>query len=105
MARVDIPVFDWPKAPFPYLKYPLEKHERENKAEEERCLEMVRNVNEVSYYMLAWKPMSACGDRVTIWRSCHLHFSERKTQIQSIVSECSMRLSLFKLDSIKINSA
>ena len=41
MARVDIPVFDWPKAPFPYLKYPLDKHERENKAEEERCLELV----------------------------------------------------------------
>lgn len=42
MARVDIPVFDWPKAPFPYLKYPLDKHEQENKAEEERCLELVR---------------------------------------------------------------
>ena len=42
IIRVDIPVFDWPKAPFPYLKYPLEKYERENKAEEEKCLEMVR---------------------------------------------------------------
>ena len=42
MARVDIPVFDWPKAPFPYLKYPLENHEGENRAEEERCLEIVR---------------------------------------------------------------
>lgn len=47
LVRVDIPVFDWPKAPFPYLKYPLEKHERENKAEEERCLEMVRNIKDV----------------------------------------------------------
>jgi len=43
MARVDIPVFDWPKAPFPYLRYPLQKHEGENKVEEERCLEMVRS--------------------------------------------------------------
>lgn len=42
MARVDIPVLDWPKAPFPYLEYPLDKHERENKAEEERCLELTR---------------------------------------------------------------
>lgn len=49
IARVDIPVFDWPKAPFPYIKYPLEKHERENKAEEERCLEMVRNVEDVRF--------------------------------------------------------
>lgn len=44
MARVDIPVLDWPKAPFPYLEYPLDKHERENKAEEERCLELVINL-------------------------------------------------------------
>ncbi|XP_015751983.1 PREDICTED: 4-aminobutyrate aminotransferase, mitochondrial-like [Acropora digitifera] len=42
MARVDIPVFDWPVAPFPYLKYPLDKHEKENKAEEQRCLELTR---------------------------------------------------------------
>lgn len=42
LIRVDIPVFDWPKTPFPYLKYPLEKHEVENKAEEERCLEIAR---------------------------------------------------------------
>lgn len=43
MARVDIPVFDWPKAPFPYLQYPLEENQRANKAEEERCLELVRD--------------------------------------------------------------
>lgn len=42
MARVDIPVFDWPKAPFPVLKYPLTKYGRENKAEEDKCLEMAR---------------------------------------------------------------
>lgn len=42
ILRVDIPVFDWPKAPFPYLKYPLDKNERANKAEEERCLELTR---------------------------------------------------------------
>ena len=43
IARVDIPVFDWPKAPFPYLQYPLEENQRANKAEEERCLELVRD--------------------------------------------------------------
>lgn len=59
MARVDIPVFDWPKAPFPYLKYPLEKHERENKAEEERCLEMVRIIS-----CLAVKTAQAFQSRV-----------------------------------------
>lgn len=36
--KLDIPAFDWPVAPFPELKYPLNEHVRENQAEEERCL-------------------------------------------------------------------
>lgn len=36
--KLDIPAFNWPTAPFPKLKYPLEKFVAENKAEEERCL-------------------------------------------------------------------
>uniref|UniRef100_A0A1X7VFH5 Uncharacterized protein n=1 Tax=Amphimedon queenslandica TaxID=400682 RepID=A0A1X7VFH5_AMPQE len=39
MNKVDIPVFKGPVASFPTLKYPLEEFTRENKAEEERCLE------------------------------------------------------------------
>ena len=39
--KLDIPAFDWPIAPFPQLKYPLEDHVTENKAEEQRCLERV----------------------------------------------------------------
>ena len=39
--KLDIPAFDWPIAPFPQLKYPLEDHVTENKAEEKRCLERV----------------------------------------------------------------
>ncbi|KAL4788076.1 aminotransferase class-III-domain-containing protein [Aspergillus varians] len=37
--KLDIPAFDWPQAPFPSLKYPLEEHAAENAAEEKRCLE------------------------------------------------------------------
>nr|ODN95555.1 4-aminobutyrate aminotransferase [Cryptococcus depauperatus CBS 7855] len=37
--KVDIPAFDWPSAVFPSLKYPLQDHVAENKAEEKRCLE------------------------------------------------------------------
>lgn len=37
--KLDIPAFDWPQAPFPLLKYPLEEHVQENAAEEKRCLE------------------------------------------------------------------
>jgi 4-aminobutyrate aminotransferase/(S)-3-amino-2-methylpropionate transaminase len=37
--KLDIPAFDWPAAPFPNLKYPLEEHARENAEEEQRCLQ------------------------------------------------------------------
>ena len=37
--KLDIPAFDWPIAPFPQLKYPLEDHVTENKDEEKRCLQ------------------------------------------------------------------
>ncbi|KAI9155667.1 4-aminobutyrate aminotransferase [Paramyrothecium foliicola] len=36
--KLDVPAFDWPVAPFPQLRYPLEEHRQENRAEEERCL-------------------------------------------------------------------
>ncbi|CDO54992.1 hypothetical protein DV495_001604 [Geotrichum candidum] len=39
--KLDIPAFDWPTAPFPKLKYPLEENVEANAAEEKRCLEQV----------------------------------------------------------------
>lgn len=42
--KLDIPSFNWPQAPFPALKYPLEKHTTENTAEEQRCLREVENL-------------------------------------------------------------
>ncbi|KAK4580491.1 4-aminobutyrate transaminase [Recurvomyces mirabilis] len=42
--KLDIPAFDWPQAPFPALKYPLDQHVEENKAEEERCLDEAERV-------------------------------------------------------------
>eukprot|EP01087_Luapelamoeba_hula_P008982 TRINITY_DN2288_c0_g1_i1.p1 TRINITY_DN2288_c0_g1~~TRINITY_DN2288_c0_g1_i1.p1 ORF type:complete len:518 (-),score=98.24 TRINITY_DN2288_c0_g1_i1:30-1583(-) len=42
--KVDIPAFDWPKAPFPRLKYPLDQNEDANKAEEQRCLAAVESL-------------------------------------------------------------
>jgi 4-aminobutyrate aminotransferase/(S)-3-amino-2-methylpropionate transaminase len=41
---VDIPAFNWPQAPFPKLKYPLDAHKRENDAEEARCLEETEKI-------------------------------------------------------------
>lgn len=40
--KLDVAAFDWPVAPFPRLRYPLEEFERENRQEEEKCLEQVR---------------------------------------------------------------
>ncbi|KAJ8251117.1 hypothetical protein GJAV_G00217470 [Gymnothorax javanicus] len=37
--KLDVPSFDWPIAPFPKLRYPLEEFTRENAQEEARCLE------------------------------------------------------------------
>ena len=42
--KVDIPAFDWPQAPFPHIKYPLEEHAAENAAEEKRCLEEAERI-------------------------------------------------------------
>nr|CCA18593.1 4aminobutyrate aminotransferase putative [Albugo laibachii Nc14]CCA20550.1 4aminobutyrate aminotransferase putative [Albugo laibachii Nc14] len=42
--KVDIPAFDWPVAPFPKLKYPLEEHEEYNTADEARCIEEVERI-------------------------------------------------------------
>lgn len=42
--KLDIPAFQWPKAPFPQLKYPLDEFVNENHAEEERCLAILEDI-------------------------------------------------------------
>jgi 4-aminobutyrate aminotransferase/(S)-3-amino-2-methylpropionate transaminase len=42
--KLDVPAFDWPIAPFPQLKYPLDAYAAENAAEEERCLAAVADL-------------------------------------------------------------
>jgi 4-aminobutyrate aminotransferase/(S)-3-amino-2-methylpropionate transaminase len=42
--KIDIPSFNWPQAPFPALKYPLEKHIEANNAEEQRCLKEAERI-------------------------------------------------------------
>ncbi|EEH36145.2 4-aminobutyrate aminotransferase [Paracoccidioides lutzii Pb01] len=42
--KLDIPAFDWPQAPFPRLKYPLEQFAAENAQEEKRCLAEVERI-------------------------------------------------------------
>ena len=39
-----VSTFDWPRAPFPKMKYPMAKYDQENRAEEDRCLDAVRNI-------------------------------------------------------------
>ncbi|KAJ0330757.1 hypothetical protein COL5a_003061 [Colletotrichum fioriniae] len=42
--KLDVPAFDWPVAPFPQLKYPLDQFASKNAAEEKRCLEETERV-------------------------------------------------------------
>ncbi|KAL7273569.1 4-aminobutyrate transaminase [Rhizina undulata] len=42
--KIDIPAFNWPQAPFPALKYPLDANVEANRKEEERCLAEVENI-------------------------------------------------------------
>ena len=39
IAKIDIPAFDWPAAPFPEIRHPYNQYEAENREEENRCLE------------------------------------------------------------------
>jgi 4-aminobutyrate aminotransferase/(S)-3-amino-2-methylpropionate transaminase len=42
--KIDIPAFDWPCAPFPELKYPLDQYASDNAAHEMRCLEETERI-------------------------------------------------------------
>lgn len=42
--KLDVPAFDWPIAPFPEYKYPLEEHVKENQKEDDRCLAIVEDL-------------------------------------------------------------
>jgi 4-aminobutyrate aminotransferase/(S)-3-amino-2-methylpropionate transaminase len=54
MTKVDMPSFNWPKAPIPKYKYPLEDNEEYNKEQDEQCLE------QVEYLIDTWHlPVSA----------------------------------------------
>jgi len=54
--KLDFPVPDWPIAPFPKLRYPLEENVRENQREEARCLEEVEDL--IERYHLRGEPVA-----------------------------------------------
>jgi len=54
--KMDVPAFDWPVAPFPKLKYPLEEFTRENRQEEQRCLEEVWERRVLALFPRAFSP-------------------------------------------------
>ncbi|KAJ2542139.1 hypothetical protein EV175_006082 [Coemansia sp. RSA 1933] len=65
--KLDMPAFKWPRSPFPQLQYPLEKYQKENAAEESRCLaelERMLKTNEVPVAAVIVEPIqSEGGDR------------------------------------------
>jgi 4-aminobutyrate aminotransferase/(S)-3-amino-2-methylpropionate transaminase len=42
--KIDVPALDWPIAPFPRYKYPLEDNVCENQAEDKKCLAAVEDL-------------------------------------------------------------
>ena len=42
--KINIPAFNWPVAPFPQLKYPLEENQYTNFIEEQKCLEQTEKI-------------------------------------------------------------
>jgi 4-aminobutyrate aminotransferase/(S)-3-amino-2-methylpropionate transaminase len=42
--KLDIPAFDWPAAPFPQLRYPLEENAKYNREEEDFCLKATEDL-------------------------------------------------------------
>lgn len=42
--KLDVPALDWPSAPFPRLRYPLEENAEANAAEEKRCLDRTAEI-------------------------------------------------------------
>uniref|UniRef100_A0A1B0BXA8 Uncharacterized protein n=1 Tax=Glossina palpalis gambiensis TaxID=67801 RepID=A0A1B0BXA8_9MUSC len=46
MHKIDIPLLDWPMAPFPNYIYPLEEYERCNKEQDEKFLAQVEDLIE-----------------------------------------------------------
>ncbi|KAI9504464.1 4-aminobutyrate aminotransferase [Coemansia spiralis] len=65
--KLDIPAFTWPRAPFPQLQYPLDKHVKENAEEERKCLAEVARIlktNAVPVAAVIVEPIqSEGGDR------------------------------------------
>ena len=39
-----LPAFPWPKAEYPQLQYPLAHFEHDNRAEEDRCISVIKNI-------------------------------------------------------------
>lgn len=64
--KMDIPAFDWPQAPFPSLRYPLNDYTQENAAEEARCLEeteeLIRNFHQPVAAVIVEPVQSEGGD-------------------------------------------
>ncbi|KAJ2910991.1 hypothetical protein GGI21_000286 [Coemansia aciculifera] len=65
--KLDIPAFRWPRAPFPQLRYPLDKFSEENSVEEQRCIaetERILDENEMPIAAVIVEPVqSEGGDR------------------------------------------
>lgn len=55
-AKIDIPGFQWPVAPFPEYKYPLDENQFHNKCQDETCLSIIEELIYREEDSGMWKP-------------------------------------------------
>lgn len=94
--KLDVPAFDWPVAPFPVLRYPLEDNVEANRAEEARCIEGVRqtiksaasNKGQQVAAVIVEPIQAEGGDRhATPWFFQQLQAVTKETNVVLIVDE------------------
>lgn len=44
LAKLDVPRFHWPVAPFPQYRYPLDEHHFHNKCQDNSCLAAIEDL-------------------------------------------------------------
>jgi 4-aminobutyrate aminotransferase/(S)-3-amino-2-methylpropionate transaminase len=76
--KVDIPAFDWPVAPFPELKYPLEEHVKENEEEEKKCIEAYEQIL-IERWVSSWDESSFSVTPILKGTGCTTDHARKQT--------------------------
>ena len=90
--KLDIPAFDWPKAPSPVYKYPLGQNEEYNKTQDDLCLKEIDEILDSGRWEVAAaiiEPIQAEGgdNMISGYFARHLQSTLKKRGISLIIDE------------------